>query len=148
MSGATVSGSVELDPQTLDHPTLKFLREYWERKRGSHAMPSRADIVPSQLRAHLGWISMVDVIDEGRDFRYRLLGTLVTRYFNWDPTSKTVTEAFAGQPAQLCDAVLGIYRCVVGSRRLVRALADANWAARGPKNERRCICRFPMMAQT
>ncbi len=94
-------------------------------------MPSRADIVPSELKAHLGWISMVDVIDGGRDFRYRLLGTLVTRYFNWDPTGKTVTEAFTGQPAQLRDAVMGVYRCAVGSRRPVRAVADANWAGQG-----------------
>jgi hypothetical protein len=47
------------------------------------------------LREHLGWVIMVEVLPGEADFRYRLIGTLVTQYFLADSTGKTVSEAFA-----------------------------------------------------
>jgi len=129
MDGATASGGIEIDPKELKHPTLAFLRDYWNEARGSRAMPSRADIRPAALKDHLGWIVMIDVLPD--DFRYRLIGTLITEYFFWDATGKTVREAFAKQPAIVCDAVLGVYRCVVESRVPVRAYGDMGWAGKG-----------------
>ena len=56
-------------------------------------MPSRADIVPAELTLHLPQILLADVLDEGKEFRYRLLGTRLTPYFPDRATGKTFTEA-------------------------------------------------------
>ncbi|HEX7968313.1 MAG TPA: PAS domain-containing protein, partial [Stellaceae bacterium] len=76
----------EVDPAHLDHPTLAFLRAYWESKRRGRHMPSRADIDPIEMKAHLGWIVLADVLPRLADFRLRLVGTLVTQYFLSDST--------------------------------------------------------------
>ncbi len=87
----------EINPSTFEHPTLAFLRDYWDAKRGGRTMPSRADIRASDIKEHLGWVILVDVLPEAKDFRYRLIGTLVTQYWLKDSTGKTVGEAFAGK---------------------------------------------------
>ncbi len=131
MSEATASGGVEFSPKELKHPTLAFLHGYWEAKRSGREMPSRADIGPAEMREHLGWICMLDVLDGGADFRYRLIGTMITEYFFWDATGKTVSEAFAAQPARLRDAVLGVCRCTVQARVPLRVYGNSGWAGRG-----------------
>jgi hypothetical protein len=131
MSEATAAGGIEINPSELKHPTLAFLRDYWNGKRAGRAMPTRADIRPADLKEHLGWITLIDVLPGARDFRYRLIGTLITEYFFWDATGKTVTEAFAALPKPVCDAVLGVYRCVVESRAPLRAYGDMGWAGKG-----------------
>src|SRR5690606_40981648 len=50
-------------------------------KRGDRIMPARADMDPLELRDYLGWIVIVDVLDGGSDFYYRLVGTKVAHYF-------------------------------------------------------------------
>ncbi|HXL98743.1 MAG TPA: PAS domain-containing protein [Rhizomicrobium sp.] len=131
MSEATAAGGFEIAPKQCQHPVLNFLHGYWDNKRGARLMPARADIKPTELKDHLGWISMLDVLPQARDFRYRLIGTLVTEYFFWDPTGKTLTEAFATQPARLRDAVLATFRCVVDNRAPLLAYGDAGWAGKG-----------------
>lgn len=131
MSEATASGGVEFDPAELKHPTLAFLRDYWISKRQGSRLPSRADIKPGEIREHLSWICMLDVVEGGADFRYRLIGTMITEYFFWNPTGKTVSEAFATQPARLRDAILGVCRCAMEARAPLRVFGNAGWAAKG-----------------
>lgn len=121
----------EIDPQHLAHPTLAFLREYWDAKRGNRAMPSRADIRPSELKEHLGWVLMIEVFPDLSDFRYRLMGTLVTEYFLTDATGKTVTEAFAERGPAAAKAVKALLRKTARERMPVRAYGDAGWIAPG-----------------
>jgi hypothetical protein len=124
----------ETNPQHLDHPTLAFLRDYWERKRGGRSMPSRADIKPSELKDHLGWIIMVDVLPDAADFRYRLIGTLVTQYFGGDATGKTVSEAWAPQGEEGVQGTLAIFRYIVEKKVVLRAHGDTDWNTIGLEN--------------
>ena len=121
----------EINPPTYANPTLAFLRDYWEAKRGGRAMPSRADIRPSELKEHLGWVLMIEVLPDLSDFRYRLIGTLVTEYFLGDATGKTVTEAFADRGEAATKAVKALLRRTARERLPIRAYGDANWIAPG-----------------
>ena len=60
-----------------DLPLIKQLVAYWEKKRGMRLAPCRADVDPVELRMHLPNIFMVDVLDGGADFRYRLIGAAI-----------------------------------------------------------------------
>jgi hypothetical protein len=121
----------EINPATLDHPTLAFLRDYWDKKRGTRAMPSRADISPSELREHLGWVIIVEVLPEFADFRYKLIGTLVAQYWLMDSTGKTVGEAFALSGEAAAKGVQSIFRKCARDRVIVRSFGGAGWIARG-----------------
>ena len=52
----------------------------WKRTTGNRLAPKREEITPSLLRAALPWIWMIDVIDEGKDFRFRIAGERVIQF--------------------------------------------------------------------
>lgn len=121
----------EIDPTELTNPTLAFLRRYWDEKRGDRLMPSRRDIRPSELKEHLGWVLMIEVFPDLSDFRYKLIGTLVTQYFLSDSTGKTVSEAFAQHGPAATNAVKAILRKTARDRVPMRAFGKAGWVAPG-----------------
>ncbi|MDO8290571.1 MAG: PAS domain-containing protein [Parvibaculum sp.] len=116
-----------VDPQELACPTLKAVHAYWNEKRGLRSMPARADINPVELREHLGWIMMVEALDDLADFRYRLIGTKVTRYFFNNSTGQTVTDVFAPFGAGAVKGVQAVYRKAARDHVVVRTHGEANW---------------------
>lgn len=125
MSANVTGVQTEIDPPHLQHPVLAFLKSYWDKKRGGRNMPSRADIRPSEMKEHLGWILLLDVLDGGVDFRFRTVGTRIAEYFLMDATGKTVTEAFAPYGEAAAKAVLATHRKVAREGVVVRAYGGA-----------------------
>ncbi len=121
----------EIDPEHLANPTLAFLRDYWHAKRGNRAMPSRADIRPSELKEHLGSVCLLEVLPDLSDFRYRLIGGLVTQYFLADTTGKTVTDAFAPVGEGAIKGMKAILRKTANAKVPIRSYGDAGWLAPG-----------------
>ena len=121
----------EINPVRFENPTLSFLHEYWTTKRGDRLMPARGDIIPSQLREHLGWIMLVDVLPGFSDFRYRLIGTLIREYFLLDVTGKTVSEAFASNHPDVAKGVAAAFRKCARDKAIVRSWGDGNWFGEG-----------------
>lgn len=56
-------------------------------------MPSRAMLDPIDIPSLLQYIVLTDVIDGGKRYRYRLVGTDFVRNFGYDPTGKYLDEA-------------------------------------------------------
>lgn len=131
MSDRLKNVHTEIDPAAVGHPTLAFLRDYWDRKRGTRAMPSRADIKPSELREHLGWVIIMEVLPNMVDFRYKLIGTLVSQYWLRDSTGKTVTEAFSEDSPGAVKGVLAMFRKCARDRVIVRSWGSAGWMEGG-----------------
>lgn len=120
----------EVDPQNLDHPVLHFLKDYWNRIRGERLMPSRADLRPSDMKEHLGWIILADVLPDFADFRYRTIGTRVSQYFFSDDTGKTVSEAFGRYGEAAAKSAVAVYAKAARDRVPVRSYGDAGWLGR------------------
>ena len=131
MSERISSVAGEINPIVLAQPTLAFLHDYWNAKRGARAMPARSDLVPSELRDHLGWIVLVDVQPDFRDFRYRLIGTLVSQYFYADSTGKTIREAFVQSPEPVVNAVIAVHRKCARDKVIVRSYGQSDWMGHG-----------------
>jgi hypothetical protein len=121
----------EENPAHFAHPSCTFLRSYWERKRGARAMPARSDVSPADLKEHLGWVMILDVLPGARDFRYRLIGTLVTQYFSADATGRTVLEAFAPNGEAVAKAVNSVFRKCARDKVIMRTAGNANWLSAG-----------------
>lgn len=107
---------IEFDPRTFTRFELAVIHEYWNSKRRGRRMPSRADIVPAELTLHLPQILLADVLDEGKEFRYRLLGTRLTPYFPDRATGKTFTEALGPFGAVTVNGTIAVYRSIVNER--------------------------------
>ena len=117
----------EIDPQSLENPVLAFLKAYWDEKRGLRAMPARADINPADMKEHLGWVMLLDALPDFLDFRYRVIGTRVTRYFVSESTGKTVTEVFAPYGEAAVSGVQAVYRKAARDKIVVRSYGGAGW---------------------
>ena len=131
MAQAALETVAQENPAHFVHPTCVFLRAYWESKRGGRTLPSRADISPSQLKEHLGWVMILEVLPGARDFRYRLIGTLVTQYFSADATGRTVMEAFVESGEPVAKSVNSVFRKVARDKVVMRTSGDAGWLAEG-----------------
>jgi hypothetical protein len=84
------------NPEAIDNPILDFFLTYWRTKRGDAVLPLRDSFVPKEVRGHLPWVVVADALPDYLDFRYRVVGSHVCRYFLSDGTGKTVHEAFTG----------------------------------------------------
>jgi hypothetical protein len=68
------------------------LYAYWERKRGSRRMPSRADIDPADLKRILPSILLAKIDRETRRVRYTLVGTRCVAHAGMDYTGHYLDE--------------------------------------------------------
>jgi hypothetical protein len=79
----------------LEHLTttqLRFLRRYWDDLRGKRPLPRAQEVDALEMRPALGYVMLVDVIDDGCDFRYRLFGSIVASVSGFDLTGSVVSE--------------------------------------------------------
>jgi hypothetical protein len=107
-----------LDPTlAFGSPLLAELLAYWRGKCGDRAMPPRAAIDPSELLDHIGWIILTDVLESPPRFRYRLIGTEITRLVGRDMTGRFLDEVYV--PAIHEIAVSG-FRWIIEHRRPLR----------------------------
>lgn len=107
---SAVTGSPD-DPRL--HPKLRDLWRFWNTLRGERATPRIDEVHALVLKPWLGNILLLDVIEGGRDFRYRLYGTIAAAHFGFDLTGRLVsqcTDLVGPQP-------LREYRHVTESRR-------------------------------
>jgi hypothetical protein len=109
------------------------VRDYWLAKRGARSMPSRSDISPAQLKSQLPHILLADVIDGGADFRYRLVGTELGRFFYSEPSGKLMSEALVPFGEATIEATLASYRGVLARRAPVRITGAGAWLGQEPK---------------
>jgi hypothetical protein len=87
------------DPAILDDARQRRFLEYWNAKRGAHAIPAPADIDPVEIPWALGWLSILT--RENGTYRWRLDGSRLAEFFRVDMTGKWLEEypdqAFAAQ---------------------------------------------------
>ena len=110
-------------------PLLKEMVGFWEAARGNHAMPSPDVVHPSRLpRAALPYLSIVEVLHDPLDFRYRLVGTGVVDMAGVDRTNKLGSEVY--DPETLRQA-LAIIQSMIDMPRPVAFGGRLTWLDRG-----------------
>ncbi len=87
---------------------LRALFGYWREKRGDRAMPARADLDPLEIPTLLPIVGLVDVLDGGARFRYRLVGTEIVDVAGHDPTGRFLDEALPD--SGYADYLIGLFR--------------------------------------
>lgn len=74
------------------HPQLKALYRYWLAKRGTRLAPSRADILPEEIRSILPNILLLDIVGDVPRLQYRLVGSEFVQIYGAEITGKFVDE--------------------------------------------------------
>lgn len=123
------------DPHALRHPTLSFYLDKWRERRGERQMPARHDIRLSDLKAFASNMVIAEVVGDGADFRFKLIGTAAAEYSFKGQTGRTVREIYTGDLAAFGEGVLDIYSTVAGAGHPVYAHVDAfRWINDLPMN--------------
>jgi hypothetical protein len=107
---------IAFDPAVREPPQLTFVRNYWQTQRGTLAMPRRSDIAPSDMKAYLPNILLADVVRGGEDFRYRVVGSQLQRYFSGNPTGMLMSDALTVFGVETVERTIQVYRRVVERR--------------------------------
>jgi hypothetical protein len=99
------------DAQSLERVTandaVKRLYAYWVARRGARPFPSRDEIDPVDFDFVLGRVSLVDVLDQPRRYRYRLVGTTMTDNLGYEMTGKFLDQLPESEMRAYLDRLYG-----------------------------------------
>jgi len=100
------------NPRTdqVRQPQLQFLLKYWRDLAGAHAMPLAEEVDAVAMRPALGFIILLDVLEGGRDFRYRLYGSVLADASGFDMTGELISAHKAS--SHVSGFYLATYRAV------------------------------------
>ncbi len=79
-------------PEDLPDPKLQRLIEYWRSLAPEGGIASARAVDPLDIAFILGHVLLLDVLDGGNDFRYRVYGTSVAEYVGVDMTGRRTSE--------------------------------------------------------
>lgn len=100
---------VEASSDIADGKLMRFY-EYWAVKRAGRRVPARCDIHPAEITELLGYLNILDVQDEPRDFRVRLNGSANAEMLGRDVTGALCSALFSGAEIERCKTAFN--RCV------------------------------------
>jgi hypothetical protein len=76
---------------------LVTVYDAWKQAAAGRLAPRREEIAPAPIKSALSWIWMIDVVDEGRDFRFRIAGDRVIQFLGRRYAGHLLSE-FQDQP--------------------------------------------------
>jgi hypothetical protein len=124
---------IEQNPKETGNPILDAVLQYWQAKRGTHAIPSYANLDPVETKEFRDWLSFATALPEYEDFRYTFVGRRVVEYFGSDATGLTVNQAYraAGAGRTAIESVLWVFRNACMSRAPLRVTGSGgDWHER------------------
>jgi hypothetical protein len=86
------------DPEQLVSERLQRLLAYWTSLKGTRLAPARSELNPADMRDQLGWIWLMDVLDGGEDFRFRMGGDRIIQFFGQRLAGATLNDVAAQYP--------------------------------------------------
>lgn len=102
------------DEADLESASLRFLLRYWRERARPDALPLSSVIDALDLEPAFGYLMLLEPVEGGADFRYRLYGSTIAHYAGIEMTRKTVSDI----PAPIVAAYfMATYRAVAIARR-------------------------------
>lgn len=95
----------------LEPAPLRFLLEHWHKLKGAQKVPRKRQIDALEMQPALGYIALLDVLEGGSDFRFRLFGSLIAQASGFDMTGRLLS-AHRASP-YLVDFYRASYRAVL-----------------------------------
>src|SRR5271170_2950473 len=108
--------------ELISDPAQRALYLYWLKRAGDRPLPARADLDPLEMtKAALKDMGLITVVDGGRDFHYRLVGTNNVARMGIDITGRLASEVYQGEYR---DFLLAIYREVVERHSCILSIGE------------------------
>ena len=116
--------SIRWDPpaDTIQKLPMRFTLERWQQA-ATLGLPTTRFVDPIKLTPALGYLLLVDVVDGGQDFVYRLFGSRVSAVSGFDMTHKKLSNHPAS--SYIREFSIALYRAAIVRREPV-------WSHYGP----------------
>jgi hypothetical protein len=116
----------DVTPELLEATGMRRLFDVWrDAALGvGRSMPSRSDIDILQLTTYIGELSLLEVVDNGADFRYRVLSGGAAKLLGRDYTGMLLSETAVHRDKDRVERLMHRYRRVVSIK--------VPWYARTP----------------
>ncbi|MEX0838963.1 MAG: PAS domain-containing protein [Parvibaculum sp.] len=88
------------EAETCLHPKNRKLLDLWSASRAPDGVGDRAKLAPASLLPLLGGISVAQPVEGGRDFRFRLVGTVNEERLGFAATGRLLTECYGPKMAK------------------------------------------------
>ncbi len=99
------------DPGGFPSEKLSFLLTHWAALKPGSAIPSASTVDPLRIKPVLGYVMLLDPIDGGMDFRYRLFGSIIAQVSGLDLTGQLASSLHAS--TAVVEFGLASYRAVI-----------------------------------
>ncbi len=76
----------------LEEEVLQVLLAYWSGLPRGRNLPLACTVDPLEMRKALGYVMLLDVEDDGWDYRYRVYGTSIAERSGFDATGKLLSD--------------------------------------------------------
>jgi hypothetical protein len=93
---------------------IRHLIHYFDRKFAASERAEGATLDPAEFRPALGYVNVVEPVDGGRDFRFRIFGTFVAAVTGCDLTGQLLSQMPASD--YVVDHALACYRAAHARR--------------------------------
>ncbi len=97
-------------PARLVLPAHRFLLDHWRGKCRDGRLPTRRDLDPVEMSPALGYVMILETIEDGWNFRYRLYGSRIAEHTKRDYTGLTTADLVG--PACITAFYTSLYRAV------------------------------------
>ena len=87
-----------IDVEDLKHPVVCEALALWQGLCGERRMPPRSKVTPRMLRGFLKYAALIEVIDDGRDYRFRVSGDAVNQQQGMPLQGMTIADIDAHAP--------------------------------------------------
>ena len=95
----------------IQTPQLRFFLDYWTKLKGKARLPASRSVDLRALEPVSGYEALLDVVDDGRDFRYRRCSAAIAALSGYDLTGKLVSEYAVGSSVvYIVESALAIHR--------------------------------------
>jgi hypothetical protein len=95
----------------IQTPQLRFLLDYWTKLKEDARLPASRSVDVRALTPISGYAGLLDVVDDGRDFRYRRCSAVIVALTGYDLTGKLVSEYAVGSSViYMVESTLAIHR--------------------------------------
>lgn len=98
------------EAETCLHPKNRKLVDLWSASRAPDGFGDRAKLAPASLLPLLGGISVAEPVDGGKDFRFRLVGTVNEERLGFVATGRLLTECYA---PRMANELIGLHKRVL-----------------------------------
>jgi len=102
-------------------PELQTLFAQWQNLRGARFAPSRDDLQPSDMTPLLRWSHLYDVMDGGKRFRVRVIGSTIVDHLKVDMQGQIIDDS---NDTLLVRRVISALRLVIKTRQPIRTYTD------------------------